>query len=154
MPVLTVLGGEAGLGVLQGILSLPKQSAGGRPAYPSLFDKAAVLFRSIILDHPFLDGNKRMAVAASLVFLYMNEEVVCASDGELVARALRVAMGRPGSDWPALSRWFERRCRSQDAIRVAVRTDTLDQLVAGLPGRAPLAKRPLLEAAVALLSEQ
>ncbi len=57
MPALRVLGGQTGLGVLQGVLSLPKQSAGHRPAYSTLFEKTAALFRSMILNHPFVDGK-------------------------------------------------------------------------------------------------
>ena len=57
MPVLVMLGGEEGAGRVEGILQLPRQTAGGRPAYPTLFDKAAALFRSMILNHPFVDGN-------------------------------------------------------------------------------------------------
>ena len=61
-------GDEAALATAVGkVFSTTKQTAGGRPAYPSLFDKAAVVFRSLILNHPFVDGNKRMAVASANV---------------------------------------------------------------------------------------
>jgi death-on-curing protein len=149
MPVLSVLGGQAGAGVIEGILALPKQTAGGKPAYPSLFDKAAVLFRSLILDHPFVDGNKRMAVASALVFLWVNDEIVCATDRELVTKALAVAEGL--RDWKELSEWFRMRTRSEDVIVRAIENGTLDTIVAGLPGRASIANRPLLNAVVAFI---
>jgi prophage maintenance system killer protein len=60
LPSLQMLGGQAGADVLQGILELPRQTAGGASAYPTIFDKAAVLLRSVSLDHPFVDGNKRI----------------------------------------------------------------------------------------------
>jgi death-on-curing protein len=152
MPVLTVLGGEGGLGVLEGVLALPKQTAGGRPAYPSVFDKAAVLFRSMILDHPFVDGNKRMGVASTLVFLYSNGQVVCATDRELVTLALRVATGGSTRGLRSLSRWLERRSRQMTAIEQAVENAALDSLVEGLPGRAGLRSRPLLSAVVHMVT--
>jgi death-on-curing protein len=152
MPVLSVLGGRAGEGVIRGILALPKQTAGGRPAYPSLFDKAAVLFRSLILDHPFVDGNKRMAVASALVFLWVNQQVVCATDNELVTKALAVAQGL--SDWRELSEWFEMRSRSLETIAGAVTNGTVNELVAGLPGRASLKSRVLLDLLIQALTQK
>jgi len=149
MPPLTLLGGSTGR--IDGILALPKLTAFGKPAYPSPFDKAAALFRSLILDHPFVDGNKRMAVAATLVFLWQNDEVVCATDRGLVTRALTVAEGM--SDWRKLSRWFMLRSRSIDAIKQAIEDGTLEDLVAGLPGRASLANRVLLDAAVTMMTQ-
>jgi len=152
MPILSVLGGRAGAGVIRGILALPKQTAGGRPAYPSLFDKAAVVFRSLILDHPFVDGNKRMAVASALVFLWVNQQIVCATDNELVTEALAVAQGL--SDWKELSEWFEMRSRSLETIANAVSNGTVDELVAGLPGRASLKGRVLMDLLIQAITQK
>ena len=63
MPALLYLGGEHGRQQLQSALELPKQTIGAKDAYPNIFDKAAVIMRSIILNHPFVDGNKRMALS-------------------------------------------------------------------------------------------
>ena len=152
MPILSVLGGRAGAGVIRGILALPKQTAGGRPAYPSLFDKAAVVFRSLILDHPFVDGNKRMAVASALVFLWVNQQIVCATDNELVTEALAVAQGL--SDWKELSEWFEMRSRSLETIANAVSNGTVDELVVGLPGRASLKGRVLMDLLIQAITQK
>jgi death-on-curing protein len=146
MPVLNVLGGRAGKGVIEGILALPRQSAGGKSAYPSVFDKAAVLFRSLVLDHPFVDGNKRMGVATALTFLWANDQVVSATDKELVDKAVVVAEGL--SDWRELSKWFEARTLSMDEIADAVERDELDALTVRLPGRITIRRRPLLDVAV------
>ena len=151
MPVLTVLGGDEGRKALEGILALPKQSAGGRAAYPTIFDKAAVLLRSMILNHPFVDGNKRMGVAATLDFLYLNDEIVCATDGELVRLALGLATGH-GRGLDALARWFEARSVSPAAIEEAIRTGGIAKIVGCLPGKASLSQRPLLDFVVHLLS--
>ena len=45
------------------------QSAFGRPAYATDFDKAGALFHGLVCNHPFVDGNKRTAVLTSILFL-------------------------------------------------------------------------------------
>jgi len=50
----------------------PFHSAFGQDAYPTLVEKAAALFHSLISNHPFHDGNKRTAVLAFEMFLVAN----------------------------------------------------------------------------------
>ena len=50
----------------------PQASFGGQDLYIDLFDKAAALTHSLLLNHPFLDGNKRTALAVCERFLYIN----------------------------------------------------------------------------------
>jgi len=147
MPVLAVLGGEAGAGRLSGILELPRQTAGGRPAYPTLFDKGAVLLRSLILNHPFIDGNKRMGVACAAVFLDINGQILAATQSELVDLALEVAMGRK-KDVDSIAEWLRDRSVREDAVEEAVKNDSVGELVSSLPGSAALSARPLLEVTV------
>jgi hypothetical protein len=45
LPRLQMLGGQSGADVLSGILALPRQTIDGEPAYPTIFDKAAVILR-------------------------------------------------------------------------------------------------------------
>jgi death-on-curing protein len=59
-------------GILESILDMPKQTVFGGDAYPSVFDKAVCYFYFIIKDHPFMNGNKRIAIVATYVFLYLN----------------------------------------------------------------------------------
>ena len=54
---------------------------------------AAYLFH-IAQDHSFLDGNRRVALAAALVFLWLNDVEVEADDAELLDLVLGVAEGR------------------------------------------------------------
>ena len=57
-------GGSSGIrdeGLLRSALARPQASFGGQELYPSLFEKAAALIESLALNHPFVDGNKRMA---------------------------------------------------------------------------------------------
>ncbi len=54
---------------------------------------AAYLFH-IAQNHPFLDGNKRVALAAALAFLWMNDVEIEAEDADLIDLVLGVAKGR------------------------------------------------------------
>ena len=72
MPDFQYLGGEHGRGLLESAIFQPRQTFNGRFLYRTVFDKAAVLLYSRIKDHPFVDGNKRMALTAVTVFLTLN----------------------------------------------------------------------------------
>lgn len=106
LPKLQMLGGQSGADVLRGILELPGQTVGGAPAYPTIFDKAAVLLRSVSGDHPFVDGNKRMSLAIALLFLSVNGWWVTASDAKLVELAMDVATSRR-RELSDLASWLE-----------------------------------------------
>ena len=60
---------RASLSALEG---LPRQSAFGKELYPTVFLKASVYVHNIIFGHPFIDGNKRTAMATADVFLQLN----------------------------------------------------------------------------------
>lgn len=45
---------------------------GGNDLYPTLLDKATALCFSLVMNHPFLDGNKRVGHAAMETFLILN----------------------------------------------------------------------------------
>ena len=55
-------------GSIQSAAQAPKQSFGGEDAYPDVFKKAAVYLLRIIMNHPFVDGNKRTAVTVATIF--------------------------------------------------------------------------------------
>ncbi len=107
MPAFTLLGKE-GSDLLDSALALPKQSAFGKDAYPTVCDKAAVLFRSLVRNHCLVDGNKRLATAAALVFLIVNGQLLFAEPEELIEQALRMASPQ-GLSWKTMSRWLKRR---------------------------------------------
>jgi death-on-curing family protein len=58
--------------LLESALNNPRQAFGGNDLYPTLSQKAAILYYSIIKNHPFKNGNKRTATASLLVFLHIN----------------------------------------------------------------------------------
>lgn len=66
------LAGVRDLNLLHSALMLPAQTFDGQPLYPTLVEKAAVLGYTIVQNHPFLDGNKRMAHLAMETLLARN----------------------------------------------------------------------------------
>jgi len=79
-------GGSPGLrdpGALDSAVNQPHASFGGEPLYPSLTEQAAALAFSLVNNHPFVDGNKRIGHAAMEVFLVLNGfEVDCHVDAQ------------------------------------------------------------------------
>ena len=88
MPAFQYLGGAHGKGLLESALAQSRQTFAGRYLYRTIFDKAAALFRSMIKNHPFVDGNKRMALTTLAVFLTLNQYIFCAPRDEAVERSL------------------------------------------------------------------
>jgi death-on-curing protein len=79
-------GGASGIRSLSGLesaMSQPKATVGGIDAYPTLAEKAAALCYSLCSNHPFVDGNKRVAHAAMETFLLLNgSEIQCSVDAQ------------------------------------------------------------------------
>lgn len=94
--VLAHSGGGAGIrdrNGLESAVAQPQTSFGGADLYPTLIEKASALCYSLVLDHPFVDGNKRIGVVAMVAFLDVNgyDFRVDADSGE--ATILRLAAG-------------------------------------------------------------
>ncbi len=60
--------------ILESCVATPFQSFGGRGLYSTLATKASILFYLLIKNHPFQNGNKRIAITTMLVFLYKNNK--------------------------------------------------------------------------------
>lgn len=69
------------------------QTFDANPLYPTLRDKAAELCYVLVQNHPFVDGNKRLGVHLSLLFLALNGEKLSYSQKELSDFGLAVAKG-------------------------------------------------------------
>ncbi len=59
-------------GLLDSAAARPQTMLFGADAYPSLWDKAASLMHSVVRNHAFVDGNKRVGLTAALAFLHVN----------------------------------------------------------------------------------
>ena len=92
-----VMGGTHALrdrGLLESAVARPQASAFGMDAYPDLVSKAAALLHSLILNHAFIDGNKRTAALATLVFANLNGYVIHWDQREALDFVLRLATRR------------------------------------------------------------
>jgi len=87
-------------GKLESCLAQPFQMFDGKDLYPGIADKAAILFYLITKNHPFENGNKRMAVTVTLVFLYENGLWINATPDQLYRLALHVAESEPKDKEP------------------------------------------------------
>jgi len=72
----------ADVGLLDSALMRPQASAFGEPAYPTLWIQAAALMQSLARNHALVDGNKRMAWAATKLFLRFNGIVLRAPSSD------------------------------------------------------------------------
>ena len=80
-------------GLLSSAIAMPEASFGGEFLHPTIHEKAAAYLFHLTQNHPFLDGNKRIGLAATLAFLGLNDVAVESTDEELVALVLGVATG-------------------------------------------------------------
>jgi death-on-curing protein len=81
------------IGLLESALGRPRATVFGADAYPSLHLKAAALLHSLARNHALVDGNKRLAWAASAVFLGINGHRVVTGQDEVVDLVIGVAAG-------------------------------------------------------------
>jgi death-on-curing protein len=95
--VAELTGGDPSLrseALLESALGQAYQTFDGAELYPSEEEKAAALCRSLILNHPFTDGNKRTGVLLLLTHLSLSGRRITASDGDVVSLGLCAAEGK------------------------------------------------------------
>lgn len=101
-------GGSHGLrdgGLLDSALQGQFQTFGGIDLYPSILEKAARLAYSLVTNHPFVDGNKRIGAHAMIMFLYLNGVDLSFTQKELIDLFLSLAAGN--TDANELHRWLQ-----------------------------------------------
>ncbi len=105
-------GGAVGLrdeGLRQSAVYRPQASFGGQDLYPDLFSKAAALGRSLIANHPFVDGNKRVGFEAMRLMLRLNGYDLHASLDAKYDFVMEIAKGT--STEQAIADWLKQRSR-------------------------------------------
>ena len=88
------LGGVRDTGLLESAMGSAAATFGGVFLHETVFEMAAAYLFGICRNHPFLDGNKRTAVAAALTFLEMNSEEISADEDAFFDLVIGVAEGR------------------------------------------------------------
>ena len=86
--------GVRDLGLLQSALGTVEATFGGAFLHETLFEMAAAYLFHISRNHPFIDGNKRTALACALAFLRLNGEKIKAPPNDLYDLAIGVAEGK------------------------------------------------------------
>ena len=81
------------LGLLESALSAPFATFGGEELYPTIEEKAARLCHSLITNHAFVDGNKRIGMFLMLVFLKVNGKPLKISTEEVARLGFAIASG-------------------------------------------------------------
>ncbi|MFJ4617789.1 type II toxin-antitoxin system death-on-curing family toxin [Streptomyces sp. NPDC088812] len=82
------------LGLLSSAVHRPRSQMFGVEAYTDPFEKAAALLQSLAVNHPLVDGNKRMAWMSTVVFLDFNgTEMVGVDQDEAYKLVIEVASG-------------------------------------------------------------
>ena len=76
-------------------MAAPFVTFGRKSGYPSLIDKASALFYLMIKNHPFQNGNKRIAMTALFYFLYKNKKWIKVDNQELYNFAKWIAESNP-----------------------------------------------------------
>ncbi len=113
--VIEASGGSHGirdLGALESAIAQPRMSFGGEDLYPTPVEKAAALGFTLVKNHPFLDGNKRVGHAAMETFLVLNGFEIDAGTDEQEQLMLGLAAGRV--DRPGLVEWLREHVRHRE----------------------------------------
>jgi death-on-curing protein len=80
-------------GLIDAAVARPRAMLFGEDVYPGLSGKAAALLHSLVRNHALVDGNKRLGLAATLLFYGLNDCDLAATDDELFALIMGVADG-------------------------------------------------------------
>jgi death-on-curing protein len=94
-------------GLLESALGRPQASAFGQDAYPGIHEKAAALLHSLGRNHALVDGNKRLALAATIAFYGLNGLRLTFTNDEAYDLVMSVATGEL-DDVPHIAAVLER----------------------------------------------
>ena len=102
-------GGSHGLrdfGLLESAVMRPQASFGGQGLYKTMLLKAAALLHSLLLNHVFVDGNKRTAMFAAMTYLELNNYNFNAPQKEVVRVALWIENKKPSLE--EIAAWLKK----------------------------------------------
>jgi len=108
-------GGSAGCrdrGGLEAAIARPRMTFGGEDLYEYHAAKAAAIMHSLVMNHPFVDGNKRVGAHAALLYLSANDLDLLFTPAELTELTLATARGDMSAE--AIAIWFRQRTRHRD----------------------------------------
>ncbi len=94
---------------IESAIAAPQAMYFGQEQYPTIAEKAAILCFELVMQHPFIDGNKRVGHGAMVNFLYMNTYIIDADDDEQESIILQVAAGE--MDKETFTDWVKSRIK-------------------------------------------
>ncbi len=101
--IITETGGSHGtrdMGAVESAVAQPQAAFGGQELYPTLAEKAAALSFSLVKNHAFVDGNKRIGIGATILFLRANGFDLTGDIDEQERAVLALAAGETSrEDW-------------------------------------------------------
>lgn len=103
-------GGSEGIrdtGLLKSAIAQPQAMFGGKYLHADIFEMAAAYLFHLVMNHPFIDGNKRIGAAAAIVFLALNDVLIEADEDGVVELTLAVARGEASK--PQIAEFFRER---------------------------------------------
>lgn len=92
------------LNILESAINRPFATFDGNDLYPTFVGKAAAILESILINHPFIDGNKRTAISLALFILNSNKIELVASEDNIYNFIIRIAEGK--SDIDEITEWL------------------------------------------------
>ena len=99
------------LGLIQSAISRPQASFADQDLYPTIFDKAAALFHSLLFNNAFVDGNKRTTITSTARFLHINGYELTPSEKEFVEFPLKVENKHLGIE--EIAKWLKNNCKKK-----------------------------------------
>lgn len=94
-------GGSSGIrdtGSLLSALNRPFQTFDGKDLYPTAIEKSAAIVESIIINHPFIDGNKRMGYTFMRLLLTEEGHELKASENDIYNFIIAISEGKMNSE--------------------------------------------------------
>jgi death on curing protein len=100
--------GAAGIrdeGLLESAIARPCQTFGGEDLYQTAYEKAAAIMESIIINHPFVDGNKRTGFLTMFAILQRGSIKLTASDEDMYSFTIGISTG--DTKFEDIVRWLK-----------------------------------------------
>lgn len=107
--IVETAGGKQGMrdfALLHSALERCKATWAGEDLYPTVFEKAGALLHSLVMNHAFLDANKRTAYQTMKRFLFTNGYSIVATQKEIVRFC--IAVDNEGVKVPAIVQWLQK----------------------------------------------
>ena len=106
--LINIFGGSDGIrdeAMLDSAINTPLQTFYSQDLYPTIIDKIARLSFGLVMDHPFIDGNKRIAAKVLDLSLDANGISLKATSEEVIEEFLALASGK--IDYPSFLSWVK-----------------------------------------------